>query len=125
LRVTPALGAKRLGRVGVKTVYIEAGSRADRRSARENEYCGSFNGELRDELLNVEILRTLLKAQVLVERWRRHCNAVSPHSAVGYRPPAPLTRTLRALRTAAPIDQSKGWPATTARRPAHRAQLRD
>jgi hypothetical protein len=82
-------------------------------------------GELRDELLSVEILRTLLKAQVLVERWRRHCSALSAHSAVGHRPPAPLSRILCALQTEAPIDQSKSWPATTAKRPAHRAQLRD
>jgi transposase InsO family protein len=50
---------------------------------------GSFNGKLRDELLNPEIFDTLLEAQVLVERWRRHYNAVRPHSSLGYRPPAP------------------------------------
>jgi transposase InsO family protein len=46
-------------------------------------------GKLRDELLNGELFDTLLEAQVLVERWRRHYNAVRPHSALGYRPPAP------------------------------------
>jgi hypothetical protein len=45
----------------------------------------------RDELLNPEIFDTLLEAQVLVERWRRHYNAVRPHSSLGYRPPAPET----------------------------------
>jgi hypothetical protein len=30
-----------------------------------------------------------LRAQVLVNRWRRHYNAVRPHSALGYRPLAP------------------------------------
>jgi transposase InsO family protein len=74
-----------LGRVGVGTAYIEPGS------PWENGYVESFNGKLRDELLNREIFDTLLEAQVLVEQWRRHYNAVRPHSALGYRPPAPET----------------------------------
>ncbi|MGO9621242.1 MAG: integrase core domain-containing protein, partial [Desulfobaccales bacterium] len=28
-------------------------------------------------------------AQILIERWRREYNTVRPHSALGYRPPAP------------------------------------
>ena len=51
----------------------------------------SFNGKLRDELLNGEIFYTLREAQILVERWRKHYNAVRPHSSLGYRPPAPET----------------------------------
>lgn len=57
----------------------------------ENGYVESFNGKLRDELLNLDIFDTLLEAQVLVERWRRHYNVVRPHSSLGYRPPAPET----------------------------------
>ena len=72
-----------LGRVGVKTLYIEPGS------PWENGYIESFNGKLRDELLNLEIFDTVLEAKVLVERWRQHYNAVRPHSSLGYRPPAP------------------------------------
>lgn len=72
-----------LQRVGIQTLYIEPGS------PWENGYLESFNGKLRDELLNVEIFDTLLEAQVLVERWRRHYNTMRPHSALGYRPPAP------------------------------------
>ena len=49
----------------------------------------SFNGKLRDELLDREMFDTLLEAKVLIERWRREYNAVRPHSALGYRPPAP------------------------------------
>jgi len=45
---------------------------------------------MRDELLNGEIFDTLLEAKVLLEGWRRHYNEVRPHSALGYRPPAPL-----------------------------------
>jgi transposase InsO family protein len=72
-----------LRRVGVATQYIEPGS------PWENGYVESFNGKLRDELLNGEIFYTLAEAKVLIERWRRHYNTVRPHSSLGYRPPAP------------------------------------
>ena len=49
----------------------------------------SFNGKLRDELLNAEVFNTLLEAKVLIEQWRQHYNTVRPHSSLGYRPPAP------------------------------------
>lgn len=56
----------------------------------ENGYIESFNGKLRDELLNGEIFETLLEAKVLIERWRIDCNTVRPHRALGrHRPPAP------------------------------------
>jgi transposase InsO family protein len=72
-----------LERIGVGTLYIEPGS------PWENGYIESFNGKLRDELLNREIFDTLLEAKVLVARWRRHYNTVRPHSSLNYRPPAP------------------------------------
>lgn len=72
-----------LANLEVKTLYIEPGS------PWENGYNESFNGKLRDELLNTEIFYTLQEAQVLIERWRRHYNTVRPHSSLGYRPPAP------------------------------------
>lgn len=72
-----------LGQVGVKALFIEPGS------PWENGYNESFNGKLRDELLNSEIFRSLAEAQVLIERWRQHYNTVRPHSSLGYRPPAP------------------------------------
>jgi putative transposase len=74
-----------LGRVGVKTLFIAPGS------PWENGYNESFNGKLRDELLNTEIFYTLKEAQVLIERWRQHYNTIRPHSSLGYRPPAPET----------------------------------
>ena len=72
-------------RLGVTTLFIEPGS------PWENGYVESFNGKLRDECLNPEIFMTLREAQILVERWRREYNQVRPHSALGYRPPAPPT----------------------------------
>ena len=75
--------------VGAQTAYIEPGS------PWENGYCESFNSKLRDELLNGEIFYSLTDAQVLIEAWRRHFNAVRPHSALNYRPPAPEAIILR------------------------------
>jgi len=72
-----------LSRLAVQTLYIEPGS------PWENGYNESFNGKLRDELLNREIFYTLREAQVMIERWRQHYNTIRPHSALGYRPPAP------------------------------------
>jgi transposase InsO family protein len=72
-----------IGNLGVKTAYIEPGS------PWENGYNESFNGKLRDELLNTEIFYSLREAQVLIEQWRRHYNEIRPHSSLGYKPPAP------------------------------------
>jgi len=72
-----------LARLGVQTLYLEPGS------PWENGYVESFNGKLRDELLDREIFYTLQEAQVLIERWRQHYNGIRPHSSLGYRPPAP------------------------------------
>jgi transposase InsO family protein len=74
--------------VGARTAYIE------KASPWENGYVESFNGKLRDELLNGEVFNTLREAQVLIEGWRRHYNRVRPHSSLGYRPPAPETAPL-------------------------------
>lgn len=67
----------------MKTLFIEPGS------PWENGYVESFNGGLRDELLNREVFTTLLEAKGLIEQWRREYNQVRPHSSLGYRPPAP------------------------------------
>ena len=75
--------------VGVRTLYIEPGS------PWENGYIESFNGKLRDELLNMEIFDTLGEAKVLVERWRRDYNQIRPHSALPYRPAAPEAKLPR------------------------------
>jgi transposase InsO family protein len=80
----------------VKTLFIEPGS------PWENGYVESFNGKLRDELLEREAFDTLLEAKVLIERWRQHYNTVRPHSALGYRPPAPKALQPCVVATAAP-----------------------
>jgi putative transposase len=72
-----------LNRLGVKTLFIERGS------PWENGYIESFNGKLRDELLNREVFTTLTEARILIETWRKEYNQIRPHSALNYRPPAP------------------------------------
>jgi len=74
-----------LGKVGARTLYIEPGS------PWENGYVESFNGKLRDELLDREIFYTLQEVQVLTEQYRQTYNGIRPHSSLGYRPPAPET----------------------------------
>ncbi len=77
--------------VGARTAFIEPGS------PWENGYVESFNARFRDELLNREVFYSLREAQIVIENWRKHYNTKRPHSALGYRPPAP--------ETIVPIDQ--------------------
>jgi putative transposase len=74
---------KWLSRLGVTTLFIEPGS------PWENGYIESFNGKMRDELLDREIFTTLQEAKVLIGQWLKEYNQLRPHSALGYRPPAP------------------------------------
>ena len=80
---SPGDSTAAFGGTDVTKLYIAPGS------PWENGYNESFNGSLRDELLNGEIFYTLTEARVLIEAWRRHYNNVRPHSSLGYRPPAP------------------------------------
>ena len=109
-----------LADVGVSTLYIEPGS------PWENGYVESFNGKLGDELLDWEVLHTLLEVQVLTEQFRQTYNRVRLHSISGYRPPAQKTTwptnpapNLPAARGCggAGIRTSRtGWPAQRCRR---------
>ena len=75
-----------LHQLQVNTAYIEPGS------PWENGYNESFNGRLRDELLNSECFYTLKEAQTITEDWRNHYNHIRPHSSLGYKPPAPMAK---------------------------------
>lgn len=86
-----------LGAIGVKTAYIEPGS------PWENGFCESFNGTLRDNLLNGEIFYGVKEAQVIVNQWVREYNTIRPHSSLGYKPPAPevkITQSIENLHSA-------------------------
>ncbi len=71
-----------LGRLGVRALFVEPGS------PWKNGHIASFNGKLRDQLMNRVHFDTLKEAKVIVERWGRHDNAVRPHPSLGYRAPA-------------------------------------
>jgi putative transposase len=86
-----------LTKVGVTTLFIEPGS------PWENGYVESFNGKLRDELLDREIFYSLSEAKVLIETWREHYNKFRPHSALGYRPPAPEAAAFAGGPPSAPL----------------------
>lgn len=80
-----------LGRVVVKTLYIEPGGLWDKR------YSESLSRKLGDPPLNGEIFHTLKEAEALIERWRQHYNTVRAHSSLGpgQQPPGDLVRPCR------------------------------
>ena len=65
----------------VETLHIAPGS------PWQNGYCESFNGKLRDELLNGEVFYTLKEAQVILEQFRKEYNTERPHSSLKYLTP--------------------------------------
>ena len=81
--------------IGVQTLFIEPGS------PWENGYNESFNGKLRDQLLNGEVFYSFKEATIIIEGWPIHYNTRRPHSALGYKPPAPVTRAIKPT----PINQ--------------------
>jgi hypothetical protein len=70
-----------LGNIGEKTLFIEPGS------PWENGYNESFNGKLRDEVLNREVYFTLKEAKIVIENWRQEYNTIRPYSSLNDRPP--------------------------------------
>ena len=85
-----------LAQRGVKTLYIEPGS------PWQNGHIESFNGSLRDECLDRELMLSVAEARVLAEDYRRHYNEERPHGGIGYRTPAQAR--LEALGSSRPTD---------------------
>lgn len=73
---------KWLAAESVGTLYIEPGQ------PWENGYIESFNGRLRDELLNREVFGSVWETKVFVEQWRLDYNNHRPHSGLDYQIPA-------------------------------------
>jgi putative transposase len=71
------------------TAYIDPGS------PWQNAYVESFNGRVRDELLDVEEFSCLAEARVVIEDWREDYNQRRPHSSLGMRSPATFAATIR------------------------------
>lgn len=100
--------------VWAKTAYIEPGSLWAETlkhsirgiDCRSKGYCESFNGRMRDELLNGEIFYSLREAQIIIERWRKHYNHKRPHSALaGIAPRGPAYK----VRREEPREDPRGW----------------
>lgn len=95
-----------LGSVGVKTLFIEPGS------PWENGYNESFNGKLRDEVLNREIFSTLKEAKTVIENWRQEYNTIRPHSSLNGLPPAPEAILPLSFQPSQFIRNSSEWGST-------------
>ncbi len=82
-------------RFGTKPTFIEPGS------PWENGFVESFNGKMRDELLNREMFYTIKEAKVIIEQWRQYYNTERPHSSLNYNAPVPQSYLLQSgLETA-------------------------
>lgn len=71
-----------LKQASVRTLYIQKGS------PWENGYVESFNGKLRDELLNRELFLSVTEAKVLLDGWRIEYNQRRPHGSLAWQTPA-------------------------------------
>jgi len=85
-----------LQRADVGTLFIAKGS------PWENGYVESFNGKLRDELLNQELFLSLAEARWVIDRWRLDYNHHRIHSALNYRTPAAYAAGCVLLASATP-----------------------
>ena len=92
-----------LEKADVKTLFVAKGS------PWENGYVESFNGKLRDELLNREIFLSLDEVRWVMDRWRLDYNHHRIHTALGYQTPAAYAEgcVLSALATPAPSEHSR------------------
>ena len=79
---------------------------------QQNGFSESFNGKLRDELLNETLFGSLADARAKLAAWRRDYNEVRPHSSLRYLTPADYARALS--RETRPRDAN---PDQFARRP--------
>ena len=77
-----------LDRAAVRTLYIQKGS------PWENGYVESFNGKLRDELLNGELFLSVPEARYVLDEWQLDYNHHRPHSSLDWRTPAAFAATL-------------------------------
>jgi len=68
---------------------------------QQNAFIESFNGRLRDELLNETLFSGLGHARGVLEAWRRDYNEVRPHSALSNIPPGEFARNITLSQAAA------------------------
>jgi len=90
----------------VKTLFIEPGS------PWENGYNESFNGKLRDEVLNREVFFMLKEAKVVIENWRLEYNTIRSHSSLNGLPPAPQAILPFSFQPSQLIRNTSEWGST-------------
>ena len=94
---------KWLSQADVQTLFIAKGS------PWENGYVESFNGKLRDELLNGELFLSLAEARWVIDRWRLDYNHRRPHSSLDYQTPAAFAaRRCSSVRATLSLQNSSG-----------------
>ena len=92
---------KWLDQAEVATLYVAPGS------PWENGYVESFNGKLRDELLNGELFLSIAEARWVIDRWRLDYNHHRPHSSLDYQTPAAFAASgIASVRPTASLQQS-------------------
>ena len=98
-----------LSKASVRTLYIQ------KASPWENAYVESFNGRLRDELLNGELFLSIVEARYVLDEWRLDYNHRRPHSSLNWQTPAAfatsLTKQADGVFSSAPLaDPPVGAP---------------
>ena len=114
-----------LEQASVSTLYIQ------KASPWENGYVESFNGRLRDELLNRELFLGLAEARYVLDAWRLEYNHRRPHSGIGWQTPAAFAAGLESetatiesatagtFPAARPVGPSVGAPPLPPAQPAN------
>lgn len=96
----------------------------------QNGFAESFNGRMRDDLLNETMFRNLAHARIVITAWAADYNTERPHSALDYQTPADYARTLapaiarpaaqdesfarRAIAQPTPISVNTNWAPVAA-----------
>ena len=103
---------------GVRTLFIEPGS------PWENGYIESFNGKLRDELLDRELFLHIDEVRYVVDRWRMDYNHYRPHSSLGYVSPVAFAATCGSPGSAS-VFALRATPDKPPHPPSHTYQIVD
>lgn len=95
----------------------------------QNAFIESFNGRLRDELLNETLFTSLAQARIALGCWRADYNDARPHSQLGWKTPSEFAITCHPRRDLALryVEGSAPAPvATTAQpgKPTRQGELR-
>jgi putative transposase len=80
----------------------------------QNAFIESFNGRLRDELLNETLFSSLAQARIALRRWRADYNGSRPHSQLGWKTPSEFARTFQPKRELALRSMNGSAPAFVA-----------